>query len=63
MNEKVQIESKQSNMGKNKKLKIFLIFLCVVIVGVTVFMILKKQKDIETGTSNPGLPNQAELSK
>lgn len=63
MNEKVEIETPKTTTKNNNKLKIFLVFLIVVIIGVTVFMVLKKQKDIEEATSNPSLPNQAEIAK
>lgn len=63
MNEKVEIETPKTTTKNNKKLKIFLVFLIAVIIGVTVFMVLKKQKDIEEATSNPSLPNQAEIAK
>ena len=63
MNERVEIDKPKTHNENNKKLKIFLVFLTIVIILVTVFMILKKQKDIENGTSNPGLPNQAEIAK
>lgn len=63
MNEKVEVEAPKIKTNDNKKLKIFLVFLIVIIIGVTVFMVINKQNDIEEATSNPSLPNQAEGSK
>ncbi len=61
MNEKVEIKTPKNN-ANNKKLKLFLIFLIVVIIGVTVFMVIKKQRDIDAATSSPSIPNQAEVN-
>lgn len=44
----------------NKKpLKLFLIFLSVVIVLVTIYMVIKRQSDIDKGTTPSDVPNQA----
>ena len=61
MNENIEIQKPKTN-GSNKKLKLFLVFLIVVIIGVTVFMIIKKQRDIDAATSSPSIPNQAEVN-
>ena len=63
MNEKIEIEKPTVNTTNNKKLKIFLVFLIVIIIGVTIFMVVKKQKDIEEAASNPSIPTQAEVAE
>ena len=63
MNEKIEIEKPTVNTTNNKKLKIFLVFLIVIIIGVTIFMVVKKQKDIDEATSNPSIPTQAEVAE
>lgn len=62
MNERASVEANKTNTIDNKKLKIFLLFLIVIIIGVTVFMVVKKQKDIEDATTNPSIPNQADVA-
>ncbi len=46
-----------------RNLKLFAIFLAVVMILVTVYILVKREKDIERGTTPSNIPNQANISK
>lgn len=48
-------------VNNNRYLKLFLVFLTVVIIGVTIAFIIKRDNDIEKGTTPSGIPNQANV--
>lgn len=47
--------------NKNRNLKLFAIFLIVVIILVTVYILVKRDNDIEKGITPSNIPNQANV--